>query len=303
VLLRTSGSLAEPRAIVRTTSSWVASFEAVSQRAGIGGASRVWVPGPVTASMNLFAVVHAAYAGASRVAAPEDATHAVLTPAALHRAVVDHDLAGHTVVVAGDRLAPGLHDRARAAGAVVHHYYGAAELSFVAWGPHAEALRLFPGVRARIRSGEIWVSSPYLCSGYDGVPGPLRRADGFASVGDRGELVGDRLVVHGRAGAVTTGGATVELADVERVLAPAARGEVTVVGVPHPELGAVVAAVLSDAGDKEHLAALARRSLAPAARPRVWFHCPDPPLTEAGKLDRSGLADLLSGVDHPRRVP
>jgi acyl-CoA synthetase (AMP-forming)/AMP-acid ligase II len=282
----------------------VDSFEAVSELAGIGAASKVWVPGPVTASMNLFALVHTAYAGAGTVSSLEEATHAVLTPAALQRALVDGDVAGRTVIVAGDRLAPGLHDRARAAGALVHHYYGAAELSFVAWGAHADALRLFPGVRAQVRSGEIWVSSPYLCSGYAGASGPLRRSeDGFATVGDRGALDGDRLAVHGRAGAVTTGGATVQVADVERVLAPAARGQVTVVGFPHPELGAVVAAVLTDVADKERLADLARNSLAPAARPRLWFHCPDLPLTDAGKADRSGLSELLAGDDPPRRIP
>jgi acyl-CoA synthetase (AMP-forming)/AMP-acid ligase II len=304
VLLRTSGSLTTPRAVVRSTQSWVSSFAAVSELAGIDAESRVWVPGPLSASMNLFAVVHAAFAGARLASGPQDTTHAVLTPAALDRAIGDQRLAGRTAVVAGDRLGAGLHRRARTAGVLVHHYYGAAELSFVAWGPHAEELRLFPGVAARVRAGEIWVRSPYLCAGYLGDAGPLRRAaDGFATVGDRGVLEGDRLVVHGRAGAVTTGGATVQVADVEGVLAPAARGEVAVAPVPHPDLGAVVAAVLTDAGDKEGLAALARRSLTPAARPRLWFHCPQLPLTEAGKLDRAALGALLAGDDRPRRIP
>ena len=90
-------------------------------------------------------------------------------------------------MVAGDRLPVALHDRAVAAGARVHHYYGAAELSFVAWGAHADDLRPFPGVEVAVRDGEVWVRSPYVCSGYDGSPGPLRvDPDGFATVGDRG---------------------------------------------------------------------------------------------------------------------
>ena len=304
MLLRTSGSLAAPRAVVRTTDSWVDSFEAVSRLAGIDAAATLWVPGPLTASMNLFAVVHAAFAGAARTESPETATHAVLTPATLATALDRHDLSGRTVVVAGDRLGTGLHERAGAAGAVVHHYYGAAELSFVAWGPHAGALRLFPGVRARVRAGEVWVRSPYLCDGYAGAAGPLRRdADGFATVGDRGELDGDRLTVHGRAGAVTTGGATVQVADVERALKPAARGDVVVIGVPHQDLGAVVAAVLTDPGDKAILAEVARESLAPPARPRLWFHCRDLPLTDTGKLDRSRLVDLVADGHAARRIP
>ena len=54
------------------------------------------------------------------------------------------------VTVAGDRLTARLRDRARAAGAEVSHYYGAAELSFVAWGQHAGDLRPFPDVETAV---------------------------------------------------------------------------------------------------------------------------------------------------------
>ena len=36
-----------------------------------------------------------------------------------------------------------------------------------------------------VRSGEVWVRSPFVCTRYDGPPGPLRRdVDGFCTVGD-----------------------------------------------------------------------------------------------------------------------
>ena len=185
----------------------------------------------------------------------------------------------------------------------MHHYYGAAELSFVAWGRHADDLHLFPGVEAEVRDGEIWVRSPYLCTGYVGAPGPLRRdAAGYATVGDRGRLDGDRLTVDGRAEAVTTGGATVQVADVERALRPVSRGEVVVVAVPHARLGSVVAAVLTDAADHVALVAASRELLDPAARPRLWHLCEQPPLTTAGKVDRDALVRLLGGDDPPRRL-
>ena len=59
IALQTSGTTSEPRAVVRTTSSWVDSFPHVSRLTGIDRRSRVWVPGPLTATMNLFAAVHA----------------------------------------------------------------------------------------------------------------------------------------------------------------------------------------------------------------------------------------------------
>ena len=146
------------RSVVRTTDSWVSSFDAVASLAGLTSSSRLWVPGPLTATMNLFAAVHAAFLGALLVDSPGQATHAFLTPHLLARHLPDLD--GVTVVVAGDRLSPAHHDRAVAAGATVHHYYGAAELSFVAWGAHADDLRPFPGVEVSVRAGEVWVRSP-----------------------------------------------------------------------------------------------------------------------------------------------
>jgi long-chain acyl-CoA synthetase len=307
VLLRTSGSRATPRAVVRTTTSWVESFEHVSALAGLSATSTVWVPGPVTSSMNLFALVHADHAGARVVGSPDEASHAVLTPAALEDWLDTGPgaagPAGRTVVVAGDRLSPALHERARAAGVEVHHYYGAAELSFVAWGRHADDLHVFPGVEAEARDGEIWVRSPYLCAGYAGADGPLRRDPaGFATVGDRGRLDGDLLAVDGRPDAVTTGGATVQVSDVERELRAVARGEVVVVALPHGRLGSVVAAVLTDAADHAPLVAASRDRLDPAGRPRLWHLCERLPLTAAGKVDRDALLAMVAGDAPPRRL-
>src|SRR5690606_12302761 len=138
---------------VRSTDSWVDSFDHVSRLAGIGSASRVWIPGPVTATMNLFALVHTAWAGARIVDDLADATHAHLTPARLSRLLVERpgDVAGVHFITAGDRLERSAYDAVRAADARASHYYGAAELSFAAWGEHADALAPFPGVEVEIR--------------------------------------------------------------------------------------------------------------------------------------------------------
>jgi acyl-CoA synthetase (AMP-forming)/AMP-acid ligase II len=250
--------------------------------------------------MNLFAAVQTTATGATLVDDVEQATHAHLTPSALARALDGGlPLAGTTVVVAGDRLPRGLHDRAVAAGARVQHYYGAAELSFVAWGAHAEDLRAFPGVHLVVRDGEVWVRSPYLCSGYDGPPGALRvGADGYATVGDTGLLSADRLTVTG---AANVGGSTVELADVERALARRASGQVCVVALPHDTWGTLLAVVLTTREDHPTLQAVARTELADAARPRLWFHLGRLPETPAGKVDRAAVVSLVSDDDGPGR--
>lgn len=286
----------------------MSSFPAVAALTGLDAGSRVWVPGPLSSTMNLFAAVHATSVSARLVADVGAATHAHLTPSVLTR-VLDEGLPldGVAVVVAGETLTRRLRDRAVAVGARIHHYYGAAELSFVAWGPHADDLHPFPDVHVTVHEGEIWVRSPFVCSGYDGPPqppGPLRFQDGEATVGDRGVLSQDgRLTVTGRRDAVGVGGATVRLADVEQLLRPRARGEVCVVGSPHRELGQVVTAVLTDAADLEPLRAAARADLEGAARPRLWVHLPVLPTTPAGKVDRVAVAaQLADGSGLARRL-
>jgi acyl-CoA synthetase (AMP-forming)/AMP-acid ligase II len=278
------------RAVRRSTASWVDSFPTVVELCGLTADARVWVPGPLAATMNLFAAVLARHLGAPVVESPGEATHAFLTPTALRTHL--SGLAGTTVVVAGDRLSPASTAEAVAAGSTVHHYYGAAELSFVAWGSHADDLHLFPGVEVEVRDGEIWARSPYLCEGYVGASGPLRwDAAGFATVGDRGLLEDDRLVVLGRPDAVTTGAATVSVTDVEAALRPLVRGEVVVVGVPHGHLGEVLAAVVTS---QEDLARAQATDLTGPARPRRWSVMERLPVTDAGKVDRAALASALS---------
>lgn len=287
--------------MLRTPESWSRSFAAVSELTGITRGSRVWVPGPPTSTMNLFAVVHAGDAGAAVVDGPERATHAVLTPALLSRLVASGPVPPLTAVVAGDRLAPALHDRCADAGLTVHHYYGAAELSFVAWGPHADGLRPFPGVEVVGEDGVLWVRSPFVCVGYDGPPGPFeQRPDGFSTVGDLGEVRDGLVVVQGRPESVTTAGATVRVADVEAALAGAVGGEVVVLGVPHGELGSVLAAVLTGPVDVAAARERSREVLTAAARPRLWFACPDLPLTAAGKVDRDALRRAAAAGELPR---
>jgi len=298
IALQTSGTTSRPRSVVRTTASWVDSFDSVSHLTGIDRSSRVWVPGPLAATMNLFAAVHARTVGARLVDAPDHATHAHLTPATLLTALIGGaGLHGVHVVVAGDRLSRDLAARAVAGGARTSHYYGAAELSFVAWGNHEDDLRPFPGVEVQIRAGGIWVRSPYLSEGYDdGADGPFAvDAEGFATVGDHGSLEHGLLAVAGRGAAtILTGGATVLVGDVEQALRRATGSDVVIVGVPHPRLGQVVAAVMTGPAMAGRVRASARTELTPAQRPRLWFSVPSFPVTASGKVDRSTLSAMAA---------
>lgn len=303
----TSGSTARPRAVCRTRRSWTASIGDVAAATGTARGTRVLVPGPLSSTLFLHAAWHARQVDAHPLLRPlhtdEPWDVAHLVPHQLDRLTRDgRDLRGRTAVVAGAALRRPTLLRARDRGLAVVAYYGAAELSFVAVG--SEELRAFPGVEVAARHGVLWVRSPYLASGYAGGHGPMRRDDaGWATVGDRGEVRADgTVVVTGRGDeAVQTGGATVDVADVEHaVLQHPDVTDVVVTGVPHDELGQVVAAVVE--ADLSHrpasvvraeLRATVRADLAPSARPRRWVVVPSLPRTAAGKADRAAAIRLL----------
>ncbi|HKG49828.1 MAG TPA: fatty acid--CoA ligase family protein [Actinomycetales bacterium] len=304
----TSGSAGRPRGVVRTVSSWTASLAPLAGLTGIGRDDVVWLPGPLTSSLSLYGAFSAAAAGA-RVAPGDptaDVTAAHLVPTLLADAC---DLATdgglprlHTVVVAGAALPAALRSRARALGWRVLEYYGAAELSFVGWRDDDGPFRDFPGARVRLRDGLLWVDSPYLARGYldPADPGPLRRDGAWATVGDAGRRVDGGWLVTGRAaGAVTTGGSTVLVEEVEAFVGalPGVR-EVAVAGWPHERLGEVVAAVVvpAEGGSPASTLRSACRELPAPARPRRWLTVPELPRTPAGKVDRAALARLLPGL-------
>ena len=304
----TSGSSSSPRLVARTRASWQASVDAFAAATATTTGTRVLVPGPLSSTLFLHAAWHARQVGATLLTDPLDASSAWdvahVTPRQLGAMLESAaDLTGRTVVVGGAALHPGTTRLAHDRGVHVIAYYGAAELSFVAVG--TDVLRPFPGAQVASRNGVLWVRSPFVCSGYlgttaaGGPPGSLRRdPDGWATVGDRGQTPPDgSVVVQGRGDeAVQTGGATVQVADVEAVVR-AAPGVTDVVafGAPHPDLGqVVVAAVESRTATVSQLRGWARDGLDRAARPRRWWVVAALPRTAAGKIDRVATVRLVT---------
>ena len=64
ISVRTSGSTGYPRRVIRTASSWVDSFPIVAKLTALQPGSRAWIPGPFTATMNLYAAALVRYVGA-----------------------------------------------------------------------------------------------------------------------------------------------------------------------------------------------------------------------------------------------
>jgi len=181
----TSGTTALPKAFSRSRRSWRLSFDSSVSFFGLRPDDRTLAPGPLAASLNLYALAECLYAGsefhtleqfdvgdAHTAVSHDGITRLVLVPTAL-RLLSERGLAGgvdasgvRSIVCAGSKLDARTLEAARrwAPNATIFEYYGAAELSFVAGSglrPGEPALAAgtaggtgiggpFPGVEIRI---------------------------------------------------------------------------------------------------------------------------------------------------------
>jgi o-succinylbenzoate---CoA ligase len=160
-----------------------------------------------------------------------------------------------------------------------------------------------PGVEARIAAdGEIQLRGPMVMRGYfpaGAHPSPFT-ADGWLRTGDAGFLdSAGRLHPLGRQGEMLlTGGENVYPAEVEAALLEhPAIAAACVVGVPDPEWGETVAALLVADGPPPTEAALAawlKERLAPFKQPRRWRWVRALPWQPNGKVERRKARELLA---------
>ena len=181
----TSGTTSVPKAFTRSRRSWQESFEASIEFFGLGRDDKTLAPGPLAASLNLYALAECLYAGTEfhtlesfdvgdvHTAISHDGiTRLVLVPTML-RLLSERGLTGcvdasgvKTIICAGSKLDARTLEAARrwAPNATIFEYYGASELSFVSGtglpaGVPVDAGgtgigRPFPGVEVRILDDE-----------------------------------------------------------------------------------------------------------------------------------------------------
>jgi len=177
----TSGTTSVPKAFTRSRRSWQQSFDASIEFFGLARDDVTLAPGPLAASLNLYALAECLYAGSEfqtletfdvgdvHAAITHDGvTRLILVPTML-RLLSERGLTGavdasgvRTIICAGSKLDARTLEAARrwAPNATIFEYYGASELSFVSGvGLAAGELldaggtgigRPFPGVDVRI---------------------------------------------------------------------------------------------------------------------------------------------------------
>ncbi|GAA4032367.1 AMP-binding protein [Arthrobacter methylotrophus] len=148
----TSGTTSVPKAFTRSRRSWQLSFDASIEFFGLAPEDRTLAPGPLAASLNLYALSECLYAGAAfhtletfdvgdahAAISHDGVTRLVLAPTVL-RLLSERGLAGgvdasglRSIICAGSKLDARTLEAARrwAPNAAIFEYYGASELSFV----------------------------------------------------------------------------------------------------------------------------------------------------------------------------
>ncbi|MDR6438702.1 acyl-CoA synthetase (AMP-forming)/AMP-acid ligase II [Paenarthrobacter nicotinovorans] len=177
----TAGTTGTPKAFTRSRRSWQASFDSSIRFFNLREDDRTLAPGPLSASLNLYALSECLYAGAEfhtlrnfdvgeahEVIVHHGITRLVVVPTTL-RLISERGLmasvdgsAIRTIICAGSKLDARTLEAARrwAPNATIFEYYGAAELSFVSGRGIGSGTALdaagtaigspFPGVEVRI---------------------------------------------------------------------------------------------------------------------------------------------------------
>ena len=331
-LTLTGGASGQPKAVRRSQTSWIASFDVNAYRFALSSGDSVAVLGHLSHSLSLYAVLEALHLGLDAHVLADQSPRRQSVCVAEAGATILYATPTQLRLLARGAAAPlpslrlvlcggGALDAATRAvvnglcpEAAVHVFYGAAETSFItladAHTPEGSVGRPYPGVNLRLLDragrptsdvGEIWVRSPYLFDGYAlGSSTDTRWQDGFVTVGEIGELDADgHLWIKGRRQRM------VQIADqmvfpeaVETVIAAHTRLPCAVLPREDALRGQHLVAVVETAAKElsaEEIIANCRAALGTLAAPRRVFFNSDLPLLPSGKIDLNALSNWLEG--------
>ncbi len=316
VVIATSGSTGEPKGVLLSARALTASAEATHAR--LGGPGHWLLATPAHYIGGLQVLVRSLLAGTTPALLtgtgfrPDDfaAAAARLTGGPRYTALVPTQLvrlledggaglaAARTfdaIVVGAAATPPSLRERAADAGVRIVPAYGMSE---TASGCVYDGFPL-DGVRVDLDGDRIRIAGDVLAHGYRRRPDLTAESfsGGWFTTSDRGVRRDDgRIEVLGRADdMINTGGVKVPANAVERCLSaqPGVR-DACVVGVPDPEWGEAVVALVVPDGEPGDLRAAVRAELGAAATPKRIEFAAELPLRGPGKIDRTAVRSRLA---------
>lgn len=203
----------------------------------------------------------------------------------------------NAILLGGAAVTDALRSRARAHGLKIVRTYGMSE---TCGGCVYDGVPL-EGVQLTNEDGRLWISGPVLADGYLGQPDLTREKFPFNSgrrwfrTDDDGTIDGGVLTVHGRVDdVIITGGLKVSAVAVSSVLeGMPGVSEALVLGVPHPEWGAQVAAAVVGSVNPDAVRQHAQEHLGSHAAPRIVLTLDKLPMLPNGKPDRMAVRALF----------
>jgi O-succinylbenzoic acid--CoA ligase len=302
VVLPTSGSTGEPKAVLLTAGALRASATATHDRLGGPGQWLLAMPAYLVAGLQVLTrslvagtspVVAEGNFAAAAAAMTGERRYTALVPTQLKR-LLDTDAVAlrsfDAVLVGGAAVPPALLSAAEAAGVRVVRTYGMTETG---GGCVYDGLPL-GGVSVDIVDDRVVIGGPVLFSGYRLRPDLTAEAlvDGRFRTQDAGRIgSGGRLQVLGRVDdMVVSGAVNVPLPAVQRrVLEHPAVRDAAVLGVPDEEWGTRVVAYVVG-----HVPLAELRDFVAEALPRTWAPrqvvvLDELPMLASGKVDRQAL--------------
>lgn len=316
VIAFTSGTSGRARGVVLTHGNLAASAAASAQHLEhtaedrwlavlplfhVGGASILWR----SAKQGSEVVLHRNFDPAETAAALHEVTLASVVGTMLSPILAADPgpyLGLKAVLVGGGSTNEDILRSADAAGLPVLSTYGMTETASqiatapLGDGPRRRAVPL-PGAEIRIASdGEIEVTGPMVSDRYLGEASRT----GWLSTGDVGEIdeQGFLRVLGRKDDLIVTGGENVHPAEVEAAL-ESVQGvrQAAVVGVPDPDWGQSVVAVVATNRTADDLAQHLREHLAGYKVPKRWHFVEELPRNALGKVDRKQMLELIKDAD------
>ena len=322
----TCGSSGIPKVIRRHYMTWQKTFELNRQIFGLTAADRSAIFGGLNHSLALYGVCESLHLGMEcdfvtgmrpRAQAMQlqaaGTTVLYITPTQLRLLTGSGETlpSVRLILCGGGKLDAKTRERAGryCPAATIHEFYGASETSFItladAGTPEGSVGKAYPGVTIAIRNahqgvGEVWVSSPYLFSGYAAGGSEETRTDGdFMTVGELGFLdpSGHLWLCGRRSRMVTIADKNVYPEAVEALLSQYSdSGVCAVIAAPDASRGHILHAFIQGHPDplqEKTLRRLITEQLGSGMVPRRFWFLPEFPLLSAGKADLKRLEDYL----------
>lgn len=203
----------------------------------------------------------------------------------------------NAILLGGAAVTDALRSRARAHGLKIVRTYGMSE---TCGGCVYDGVPL-DGVELTNEDGRLWISGPVLSDGYLGQPELTREKFPFNSgrrwfrTDDDGTVDNGVLTVHGRVDdVIITGGLKVSAVAVASVIEGLAGvREALVLGIPHPEWGAQVAAAVVGSVNPDAVRQHAQEQLGSHAAPKIVLTLDRLPMLPSGKPDRLAIRALF----------